>query len=153
MKIILLLSMLAVLAGCASTPTSIGPMPTSGLPTVSPTSLLGQDLVDAAWQADQAIAVKALNADDPLPPCLHMVNSALGLEGSPAAPASFTPRNTGLVSQAVTLYILDQQAQAFLGTPVTVPTQCEAVVGRIVINRAKAINRALPAVITGAIIK
>ena len=117
-----------------------GELTTRPAPQLSTDSILGRDLIDAAWNADQAVAIGALPADDPLPLCLHSVLQETGLETGPAAdpPAerSFAPRLSGVVSGGVVLYLKIQQAKAVASgaTRLQLSNECLALVGRTMVD-------------------
>lgn len=141
----------AALAGCASTPSLItGGAPTGGIP-LSKGTILATDLVSAAYNLDKAVEVGALLPDDPAPKCLHAVLVKAGLETAPGAvtPASFEPKNDGIASLGTIAYIIVQQAKR--AVPVQVSPDCEALVGRIAIDGAKAANKAAVSLIPGLI--
>lgn len=142
----LLIALALLLGACASTPTQISGAPAASIP-ISPTSVLGTDLQSASYNLDMAVQVGALTADDPAPKCLHAVLQKAGLEPVPgaAAPASFAPKNDGIASAGAIAYIIVQQAKR--AVPVQVDPQCEALVGRIAIDGATAVNKALPSIL------
>jgi hypothetical protein len=151
MKMLLAIIALA-LSACASTPDKIsGLAPGVAVPIVN--STIATDLQDAAWNADQAIAVGALDANDPASKCLHDILVKAGIEVAPgaAAPASFTPRNSGVASGGMIVYILAQQAKKIAATGVPVSVECEALVGRVAIDGAKAVNKTAVSLIPGLI--
>lgn len=109
-------------------------------------STIATDLQSAAYNLDQAVAVGALTADDPAPKCVHdvLVKAGIELPAGQAAPKSFTPKHDGVASAGAIAYILAQQAKALQGTVGQVSPNCEALVGRIVIDSAKAAGKAVP---------
>lgn len=120
--------------------TEITALSSRGAPQLSTDSILGRDLIDAAWNADQAVAIGALPADDPLPLCLHSVLQETGLEtgsaGDLPAERSFAPRLSGVVSGGVVLYLKIQQAKAIASgaTRLQLSNECLALVGRTMVD-------------------
>lgn len=145
MKTIFAIVVALALAGCVSTPnlisgTNVGQSTNITNPTIV------TDLQSAAYNLDQAVAVGALTADDPAPKCVHdvLVKAGIELPAGQAAPKSFTPKHDGVASAGAIAYILAQQAKALQGTVGQVSPNCEALVGRIVIDSAKAAGKAVP---------
>ena len=103
-------------------------------------SVLGKDLAAAKFNLDQAIAVGALPADDPAAGCVTAVLADLGLDKEAV---SFEPQREGVVSVGAIIYIRVAQAKAFKDS-FKLPSDCDAVVGRLVIDSVKAGSRALP---------
>lgn len=147
MKVILACCLI-LLAGCVSTPSQITGGSASGI-QLSKNTILATDLQSAAYNLDKAVEVGALLPDDPAPKCLHSVLVQAGLETAPGttAPASFAPKNDGIASLGAITYIIVQQAKR--AVPVQVSPDCEALVGRIAIDGAKAANRAAVSLIPG----
>lgn len=112
--------------------------------------VIQQGLLDAEFNLDQAIIVGALPKDDPADACLHGALTQIGIEpkpdGTAGTPApSFTPRESDLISRGSVLYIRAQQAKALAGGGgLTVPVGCEAIIGRIMLDAAKAGGSLLP---------
>jgi hypothetical protein len=137
------LCLLVFLTACVSTPEKITGAP-AGLAITNQTVVT--DLQSAAYNLDNAVAVGALPTDDPAPKCLHDVLVKAGIEiPAGAVPAkSFAPKNDGVASAGAIAYILAQQAKQIAKQGIQVDPSCEALVGRVVIDGAKAINKALP---------
>jgi hypothetical protein len=142
MKSLIAISLAALaLAGCA------GPLQISSDPIPKVTNpTIVTDLQSAAYDLDSAVTVGALAADDPAPKCLHGVLQKAGIETAPgAAPAaSFTPKVDGAASAGAVAYILAQQAKKLAGGGVTLDVDCEALLGRVVIDGVKTTAKALP---------
>ena len=119
------LIVLLLLAGCSTISTN--PV------AVSADSRVGKDLVAAAYNLDQAVAIGALKPDDPAPKCVHGVLIQAGIEVPPGTPApgSFTPQKEGLVSIGSIAYI---KAQQLKGVKLVVPVDCKALIGQMVID-------------------
>jgi hypothetical protein len=107
------------------------------------------DLQSAAYNLDQAVVVGALTADDPGPKCVHdfLVKAGVEAPAGGAVPGSFTPKHDGLASAGAIAYILAQQAKHATGQPVS--ANCEALVGRIVLDGANAARKSVPSLIPG----
>ena len=122
----LLVTLALLLAGC----TTISTNPVA----VSADSRLGKDLLAAAYNLDNAVAIGALSPKDPAPGCVHGVLIQAGIEVPPGAPVpgSFTPQREGLVSIGSIAYIKAQQLKSLKG--VTVPVDCKALIGGLVID-------------------
>jgi hypothetical protein len=137
MKKLLGAAMMAVLlAGCA---TEIS----GSASPISSTGLIARDLQAAAFNLTEAQRVGALPADDPAGKCLTGVLADLGLDGS-AETESFTPKRDGIVSEGAVIYIRAMQVKAMRGYQL--PAECDAVVGRFVIDAAKLGIKGLPGV-------
>lgn len=136
---------LIAMSGCASTPDKITGAPAGGIPITN--TVLATDLQSASYNLDKAVEVGALLPDDPAPKCLHAVLRSAGLETVPGATpaASFEPKKDGIASAGSIAYIIVQQAKR--AVPVQVDPACEALVGRIAIDGAKAANKALPSLL------
>jgi hypothetical protein len=130
---------------CVSTPDKISATPAAGgISITNPTIVT--DLQSAAFNLDSAVTVGALAQDDPAPKCLHDVLVKAGIE-VPAGTEpvkSFVPRKDGVASAGAIAYILAQQAKQIAKSGVAVDPSCEALVGRVVIDGAKTINKAVP---------
>ena len=131
-KLFLMLPLLFV-AACTSTISS-APV---GLDSAS---VLGKDLAAAKFNLDNAIAVGALPADDPAAGCVTAVLADLGLDKDAV---SFEPQREGVVSTGAIIYIRVAQAKAFKDS-FKLPSDCDAVLGRLVIDSVKAGSKALP---------
>lgn len=152
MKFIFTIIAAVLLAGCVSTPNLISGSPTAGslpLPITNPTVVT--DLQSAAFNLDNAVTVGALAADDPAPKCIHDVLVKAGIEIPPGAtPAkTFVPKKDGVASAGAIAYIIAQQAKAIARNPLVVDPSCEALLGRVVMDGASAMNKAVPAFIPG----
>lgn len=137
----------ALLGGCVSTPDKISTTPIAGalpIPITNPTVVT--DLQSAAFNLDSAVAVGALDPDDPAPKCVHDVLVKAGIEiPAGTVPAkSFAPKNDGVASAGVIAYILARQAQQIRKQGLVVDPSCEALLGRVVIDGVSAVNRAVP---------
>ena len=132
LNIFITIVLTALLAGCGTLITN------STGPSVSPTSILGTDLVTAASNLDQAIAIGALPANDPADVCVHGVLQQVGLEAVPGAPApaSFQASNKGLVSGGSIVYIRVQQLKNL--KTVGISDQCYALLGKLQVDGLKA---------------
>lgn len=146
MKILTTLSLAMLLAGCSFLPDKISGQ-TLGLNITSSTVVT--DLQSASYNLDSAVAVGALPKNDPAPACLHAVLVKAGIEILPGttAPASFQPKYDGVASAGAVAYILAQQAKNAKTVPVD--PNCEALVGRVVIDGVKAAKGAAVSVVTG----
>jgi hypothetical protein len=124
------------LAGCAAPISKSGPVP---LPAG-----VARDLVATGWNLDQAVSVGAILPTDPAVACVHGVLAEAGLDTpacvppippatTPICPApapSFVPENKGAVSAGSIAYIHAQQLKGLAS--VTVPMECDAIVGQFV---------------------
>lgn len=144
MKFVLMLAAM-LLSGCAITGSVTGGIP---LPA---DSILASDLKDAAFNLDNAQRVGALAADDPAPKCLHELLVQAGLEvPAGAAPVeAFDPKRTGIVSEATIVYIRAQQAKVLAAMRLQNNPACESLVGKIVIDGTKTVNKSLLGAIPG----
>lgn len=130
----------------AGQPPATTTAPIAGTPAPAPAAnVIVTDIQSASFDLDQAVAVGALTADDPAPKCLHGVMTQLGIDPAnpPAANASFTPKNDGLVSAGAILYIRAQQIKR-AGGAITVPVDCKSLIGQLVIDAGSAQAKALP---------
>lgn len=89
-----------------------------------------------------AVKLGVLPADDPAVGCLTGVLADLGLDGDAAE--MFTARREGLFSEAAIIYIRARQAAEL--SRYRLPPECDAVVGRIVIDGVKFGIKGLPGV-------
>lgn len=122
------LLVLPFLFGCAAT----GEISTSP----DPDARVLQDLRDADFNFSEAQRIGVLPANDPGALCVHAVLTQVDV-----ANESFVPRTSGLVSGASLVYIRAQQAKA-LAAAARISPDCEALVGRIVIDAARVTGRA-----------
>lgn len=122
-----------LLSACTST---ISSSPVS----LDSASVLGKDLAAAKFNLDNAVLVGALPADDPAVGCVSAVLADLGLDKEAV---SFEPQREGVVSVGSVIYIRVAQAKAFKDS-FKLPSDCDAVVGRLVIDSVKAGSKALP---------
>jgi hypothetical protein len=134
MKLIALL-FIALLTGCASTPSKIVAQPAAGALPIQITSpgIVAALQADAA-NLDQAVAIGAIPKDDPAPACLHDFLRKAGIEVAPgaAAAASFEPDPKG---KASILYIQIRQARTALNGPgVQIASSCYAILGEMHFN-------------------
>lgn len=147
-RLISLAALALALAGCPNTPISQNPVAdvTSGLPPVGGISIT-QGLQEAAYNLDNAVAVGALTKADPAPACVHGVLVTIGADVvvtptgyTPVAPAgnvaSFTPKESDLISIGSVAYIRIQQAKQLVNGGLQAPTSCEALLGQILIDGA-----------------
>lgn len=143
-RLLLFLLAAAALSSCALLPDTITANPAGGIPITNRT--LVTDLQSAAFNLDNAVAIGALDPDDPAPVCVHDVLRKAGIEVAPGAPMpkSFEPKKDGVASAGAIAYIIAQQAKK--AKPLEVSPSCEALVGRIVIDGAKALNKAAPSI-------
>lgn len=97
-------------------------------------STVGQDLLAAAYNLDNAMSIGALPADDPSAACIHGVLKQAGIELAPGEqePASFVPKSEGVVSVGATAYIRAQQLRNLKG--IEVPVDCKALIGTFVVD-------------------
>ena|SRR5258708_1999529 len=139
----------ALLFGCASTPNKIVATPAAGSAPIPIAAdlFIGKDLLSSQWNLQQAAAIGAIPANDPALVCVTDVVHKTGLDGS-APPASFVPKNDGLISAGVIAYIIAQQAQALKGG-IAVSPACLQLIGKNVVDGAAVVNRALPISIPG----
>jgi hypothetical protein len=122
MKLLLALTAVAVLSGCST----IG-----GTALNSP--VVKNDLASASANFEQAVKLGMLPESDPGVACIRAVVAKA------AADVSFTPQVDGLISAGSVAYIAAQVAKK----GATIDSQCEALVGRVTIDGAKAARRAL----------
>ena len=136
-RLVYLTAILFVCAvGCTTPISKSGPVP---LPPG-----VAKDLVATGWNLDQAVTVGAILPTDPAVACVHGVLAEAGLDTpacvppvapatTPACPApapSFVPENKGAVSAGSIAYIHAQQLKGL--AQVTVPMECDAIVGQFV---------------------
>ncbi len=107
---------------------------------VSQESVLGQDILAAESNLKKAVEVGVLGDGDPALACLSGIVADLNLAGEPAP--GFEPEKKGLVSLGSVVYIRAQQAKAFADFKLN--EDCEAVVGRFVLDSARAAAKVLP---------
>lgn len=114
----------------------------SGNPSpISSTGVIGKDLQAAGRNLESAVKVGALSEDDPAPKCLANLLADLGLDGT-SVTDSFAPERAGIVSEGSILYVRAQQLKQV--RDYRLPTECEAIVGRFVLDSARAGVRSLP---------
>ena len=148
MKRILSLAAIALLAAaCASTPASISAVAPNQVVSLKETPTLQTDLTSAAYNLNQAVSIGVLPATDPAVTCVNDLLTKTGLAPNTTPPASFVPKNDGLASAGAIAYIIYQQQKTLSGG-LKVDPSCEALVGRIVIDGAKAINAPAAALIS-----
>src|SRR5271170_174937 len=135
------------IAACATPP------PISANPAQSTTNVIAQvapqavatvqqGLTDAQWNLQQAVTIGVLPASDPALACVNGVVTQLGV-GSTAA--SFTPRETDLISTGAVLYIQIQQAKQLAGgQALLVPAGCQQLIGMFVIDASSLGLKGLP---------
>lgn len=126
MKHIIAATLMLLAAGC----TAIGGDPLLANPVVK------NDLASATANVNNAVKLGFLAPDDPAVTCLNAIAAKA------AADVSFTPEVNGLISAGSVAYIATQLAKK----GITVDPQCEALVGRVVIDGASATAKALPLV-------
>lgn len=109
----------------ASVITSILPMPVQ--------SITKQDLLDNAYNLDQAQAIGLITPGSNVPACAHLINQQLGVEPNPSAPTiqSFTPMVGGVVSAASVAYINALKLAKLKQNGIIVPEACAAAWGEI----------------------
>jgi hypothetical protein len=138
------------IAGCTNpAPISTNPVQSAAndvttlLPGTKTTqATVTQGLTDAQWNLQQAQAIGVLAATDPALPCLNGVLAQLGVGGTP--PASFTPRESDLISTGSVLYIQIQQAKQLRAGGLAVPAACQALIGMFVIDASSVGIKGLP---------
>jgi hypothetical protein len=145
------------LSACQSPGTISAGLPqdiAAAVPESGPAGIKGtvtQGLVDTAWNLDEAIAVGALDRNDPAPGCLDAVLGDLGIGKSAGLPLpSFTPKVSDLISGGSVLYIRAQQAKRLAGGGIELQIPCQALVGKLVIDAAKAGINAGASLVPGA---
>lgn len=143
-----------LLSGCANPP-PISANPIQGAANVVASTQLGGTVItglqNAAWNLDQAIAIKVLLTTDPADACVHAALQAIGQDvgQTPVQIPSFTPKVTDLLSAGSVAYILAQQAKQLAGQGgLAIPVSCEQIVGQFVI---KGINAPANAIISAAV--
>jgi hypothetical protein len=140
------------LTGCA-TPAPISANPIQSVANVAASTQLGGTVITglqgAAWNLDQAIAIKVLPATDPADLCVHQALQAIGQDvgQTPTPVAQFVPKITDLLSAGSVAYILAYQAKQLAGNGgLTVPVSCQQIVGEFVL---KGINAPANTIISG----
>lgn len=144
-----IIAAVALLAGgCVSTPNLISGTIAGGLPIPITNQTIVTDLQSAAYNLDNAVAVGALAANDPAPKCIHDVLVRAGIELLPGAAQAktFVPKKDGVASAGAIAYIITQQAKQIAKTGITVDPSCEALLGRVVIDGATALHKAVPSI-------
>jgi hypothetical protein len=138
MKALFVVLMALALISCATPITNN--KGTGGIP-ISADSGVGKDLIAAAFNLDNAIAIGVLPSDDPAASCIHGVLKQAGIETPPGAPAvaSFVPQDKGAVSVGAIAYIRAQQLRDLKG--LTVPVGCEAIIGKFVVDGLATANK------------
>lgn len=140
------------LTGCASNtppPISTNPVQTAANVVIPGTVVSG--LQNAAWNLDQAIAIKVLPISDPADLCVHGALQAIGQDvgQTPVAAQQFIPKVSDLISAGSVAYILAQQAKTLAGNGgLSVPPSCEQLVGHFVLA---GVNAPANAIINGAL--
>lgn len=136
----------ALLASGCSSPQVISNNPLGQLPGAG---TVQTGLVNAAFNLNSAIKIGVLPATDPAAACINQTLTLLGIDpttGQPVAGAStFTPKVTDLISLGSVAYILAQQALPLANGGLQVPAQCEALIGKLVVDAARAQASALNA--------
>ena len=147
MKHLIAVAALLTLGACAGKQPTISAEPQQTvLQNLTSTKLGGTvvtGLQDAAWNLDQAIAIKVLPPTDPADACVHgalqKIGQDIGQTAAPPAP-SFQAKVSDLISAGSVAYILAQQAKALAaqGPGAIVPAQCEQLIGHFVLNGVNA---------------
>lgn len=120
MKTLLSLILVFSLAGCA---------------TLANDPVVKADLASASANFEQAVKLGLLAETDPGVTCMRAVVAKT------AADVSFAPQVDGLISAGSVAYIAAQVGKK----GITIDPQCEALVGRVTIDGAKAVRKvALP---------
>lgn len=133
MKTLLILTTILALTGlfegCA-TPISNN----KGGIQISPTGRVGVDLLEAAYNLDNAIAIGVLPADDPAAACVHDVLQKTGVEAAAGTPAvqSFVPKVSLAASAGSVAYIRAQQLRSLKGIEVSI--ECKGMIGQFVVD-------------------
>jgi hypothetical protein len=127
MKTLLCLALAVLTSSCAAAEISTAPLAVRS-------DVIANGLRDAAFNLRSAAELGILKPDDAALACVNDVVKDAGLEGE--APKSFSPHVSDLISAASVAYIEAKRIQALRGT--TLPQGCEAVIGRLVIDGAKA---------------
>lgn len=129
------------------------PPPISGSPITNVTNAIGAaggsgatDLVttgilNAQYNLNEAVTVGALSATDPAPGCLNQAVGVMGLGAT--AGASFVPKVTDAISLASVGYIYLAQVKQLTGGSITVPTNCLAVIGQMVLDLQSGLNKGI----------
>jgi hypothetical protein len=136
------LLLIPLLVGC----TSISANPLQNLQNTQIGATVVTGIQNATWNIDQAVAVGALDPSDPAQACLHKIQTQFGIDpNAPAAP-SFVPRRTDLISEGSIVYIEIQILKKLQagGLANTVPPECKAIVGQIVLDAMSANIKAMP---------
>lgn len=136
MKRLALLSVAAVLmVGCA------GPITNSPLPKLSRAGGaldIDEGFREAKFNLEEAVKIEVLAPDDPALACVTGVMKGLGIDQPEGTVKSFDPKTDKLLGKASVLYINVQQAQKLAGSGVRVPTGCEALIGKMLLDFARA---------------
>lgn len=134
-----------VLAGCATgsaATISANPQQTLTNAILPPGGVIVVGLQNAAYNLDQAVAIKVLAANDPADLCVHQFLQGIGQDvgQAPVPPApSFTPKVSDLISGGSVAYILAQQAKALAANGgIVVPPSCEQLIGHMVLTGVNA---------------
>jgi hypothetical protein len=123
-KLLTVLLALIALSGCASTISN-------STTTLEPDGIVIRDLRAAAFNFSEAQRIGLLPDDDPGATCVKSVLARVDLPSE-----SFTPQREGLISGASVAYIRAQQAKA-MAAAARIGPDCEAVIGRIIIDAAR----------------
>jgi hypothetical protein len=118
-------------------------------------STIATDLTDTQYNFTQAVAIGVLPASDPAKGCVDAVVTALTPPApAPGAPAnSFQPKVDGLASGASVAYILAQQAQAAkTSLSQSLPPQCVALIGKLVVDGAQLAGKGAINLSTGGVL-
>ena len=130
-----ILSLVAAVALSACSTISNGTNPAADLLAGSGAlaKVTATDLLDTAYNLDQAQMIGLLPADSPLPGCAHQINQQLGVEATPGAvaPQTFTPKVGGVASAATESYLLALKAAAPKTQGITLPAICVQAWGTI----------------------
>jgi hypothetical protein len=137
-----------VLTGCA-TGAPISGNPAQDAFANRPVKLSGalsieDGLKEMAFNLDSAITVQAIPADDPLSACVKGIMKDLGIGDVKDVAPSFVPKEDTLLGRGSVLYIRAQQAQRMAGAGTKLPISCEASIGKIVIDVARANAKSMP---------
>lgn len=128
MKHLALVLAILALCGC-QTPISNSTNPATRVASILPTpfqDVARADLIDNAYNLDQAQAIGIIAASSKVPACAHLVNQALGIEPMPDAPPiqTFTPKVGGIVSAGSVAYIDALKLAAVQRNGITISQDC-----------------------------
>jgi hypothetical protein len=146
-KFLTVSAMVALLAGCQTPPQISGNTLTNAVNAVNAagggqaTDLVSTGILNAQYNLNEAVTVGALSATDPAPGCINQAVAVMGIGGTAAA--SFTPKITDAISLGSVGYIYLQQVKSLTGGSISLPTNCLALLGQMVLDVQSGLNKGI----------